>query len=78
MERPAAPAQISLQLANPNGPEAFAVFPNSYFTWTNNPLIAMTKPEGSLTFGFEVRKPLPARNGMRQYVLPRYRKIQGL
>ncbi len=78
MERPAAPAQISLQLANPNGLEAFEVFPNLYFTWTNNPLIAMTKPEGSLYFGFEVRQPLPARDGMRQYVLPRYRRIQGL
>jgi hypothetical protein len=38
-ERPAAPAQIGLQLANPNGLEAFETFPNLYFTWTNNPLV---------------------------------------
>jgi DNA-directed RNA polymerase subunit RPC12/RpoP len=78
VERPAAPAQISLQLANPDGLEAFEVFPNLYFTWTNNPLIAMTKPAGSLYFGFEVRQPIPAREAMRQYVLPRYRRIQDL
>jgi DNA-directed RNA polymerase subunit RPC12/RpoP len=77
-ERPAAPAQIGLLLANPNGLEAFEVFPNLFFTWTNNPLIQMTKPTGSLYFGFEVRQPIAARDAMRQYVLPRYRKIQGL
>lgn len=78
IEHPAAPAQISLQLFNPNGPEAFEVFPNLYFTWTNNPLIQMTKPPGGLYFGFEVRQPVSAREAMRQFVLPRYRKIQGL
>jgi DNA-directed RNA polymerase subunit RPC12/RpoP len=77
-ERPAAPVQISLQLSNPNGLEAFEVYPNLYFTWTNNPLIQMTKPPGSLYFGFEVRQPMPARQAMDQFVLPRYRRIQGL
>ena len=75
-ERPAAPAQIGLQLANPDGLEAFEVFPNLYFTWTNNPLIQLTKPAGSLYFGFEVRQPVAARQAMRQFVLPRYRHIQ--
>jgi DNA-directed RNA polymerase subunit RPC12/RpoP len=77
-DRPAAPAQIGLQLANPNGLEAFELFPNLYFTWNNNPLLQMTKPPGSLYFGYEVRKPAAAREALRQYVLPRYRKIQGL
>jgi hypothetical protein len=77
-ERPAAPAQIGLQLANPNGQEAFEAHPNLYFTWNNNPLSQMTKPAGSYLFGFEVRKPVAAREAMRQFVLPRYRKIQGL
>lgn len=76
--RPAAPAQIGLQLANPNGLEAFEAFPSLYFTWTDNPLIQMTKPVGSLYFGFEVLQPMPARAAMRQIVLPRYRRIQGL
>lgn len=77
-ERPAAPAQIGLKLDNPNGLEAFEAYPNLYFNWTNNPLIQMTKPAGSLYFGCEVRQPVAAREAMRQYVLPRYRKIQGL
>jgi DNA-directed RNA polymerase subunit RPC12/RpoP len=77
-ERPAAPVQISLLLANPHGAEAFELFPNLYFTWTENPLIMMTKPPGSLYFGFEVRQPAPARNVLHQYVLPRYRRIPGL
>lgn len=78
IERPAAPAQIGLKLINPDGYEAFEVFPNLHFTWTSNALILMTKPPGSKYFGFEVRKPVPAREAMRQYVLPRYRKVAGL
>ena len=78
IERPAAPAQISLQLYNPRGLEAFEVLPNLYFSWTNNPLTQLTKPTGSLHFGFEVRQPVPAREAMRQFVLPRYRKMQDL
>lgn len=76
--RPAAPAQIGLQITNPNGLEAFEAFPTLYFTWTNNPLVQMTMPAGSLYFGYEVRKPLAAGETMRQFVLPRYRRIQDL
>jgi DNA-directed RNA polymerase subunit RPC12/RpoP len=77
-DRPAAPAQIGLQLVNPNGLEAFEAYPSLYFTWNNNPLLQMTKPAGSLYFGYEVRQPMAAREAMRQFVLPRYRRIQGL
>jgi hypothetical protein len=77
-ERAAAPAQIGLRLVNPDGLEAFEVYPNLYFTWSNNPLAQMTKPVGSHLFGFEVRKPAAAREAMRQFVLPRYRNIPGL
>lgn len=77
-ERPAAPAQIGLQIANPNGFEMFEALPTQYFTWTNNPMIQMTKPAGSLYFGYLVCKPLPAREVMRQIVLPRFRRIQDL
>jgi DNA-directed RNA polymerase subunit RPC12/RpoP len=78
IERPAVPVQAGLQLSNPEGLEAFETYPNIYFTWSNNPLTQMTKPPGSLYFGYEVRKPIPAREAMREYVLPRYKKIQGL
>ncbi len=78
MERPAAPAQVWLQLANPKGLEAFEALPILYFTWTNNPMIQMTKPDGSLYFGYEVRQPLSARDAMRQFVLPRFRQIPDL
>ncbi len=78
MERPAAPVQIGLQLNNPHGLEAFEVFPNLYFSWTNNPLTQLTKPPGSMYFGFEVRQPIPARDALRQFMLPRFRKIQDL
>lgn len=76
--RPAAPVNIRLQLANPHGLEAFEAHPSLYFTWSNNPLTAMTKPPGSLHFGFEVRQPLSARDGMHRYALPRYRAVPGL
>jgi hypothetical protein len=38
----------------------------------------MTKPAGSIYFGYEVRQPLAARETMRQFVLPRYRRIPDL
>jgi DNA-directed RNA polymerase subunit RPC12/RpoP len=77
-ERPAAPVSSALQMVNPNGLEAFEAFPILYFTWSNNPMIQMTNPTGSLYFGYEVRQPMPARNAMRQLVLPRYRKFRDL
>ncbi|PKO19040.1 MAG: hypothetical protein CVU39_00380 [Chloroflexi bacterium HGW-Chloroflexi-10] len=77
-ERPAAPTQINLQIVNPTGLEAFEVLPTLYFTWTNNLMVQMSMPTGSLYFGYEVRQPLTARDAMRQFVLPRYRRIQGL
>lgn len=76
--RPAAPVHTALQLANPNGPEAFEAFPNLYFTWTNNPMLHMTQPPGSLYFGYEVRQPASARDAMRMFVLPRFRQLAGL
>jgi hypothetical protein len=41
-------------------------------------MIQMTKPAGSQYFGYEVRQPLPARETMRQFVLPRFRRIPDL
>lgn len=76
--RPAAPAEISIQAYNPHGLEAFEAFPTLHFTWNQSPLMQFGKPTGSLHFGVEVRQPVPAREAMRKYVLPRYRKIAGL
>jgi len=77
-ERPAAPVSSSLQIINPAGLETFEAFPILFFTWTNNLLMQFSQPAGSLYFGYEVRQPMPARDAMRQLVLPRYRNIQGL
>ncbi len=52
--------------------------PTLYFTWTNNRLVQMSKPAGSLYFGSEVRQPISARDVMHQVVLPRFRQISGL
>ena len=76
--RPAAPVQISLQIANPDNPEVFEAFPVLYFTWTNNFMMQMSMPVGSLYFGYEVRKPQAAREVMHQVVLQRYRRVPDL
>lgn len=76
--RPAVPAAIGFEMSNPAGLEAFTAFPSIYFTWTNNPMMQLTKPTGSQHFGYEVRQPVPASVCMRQYVLPRARKIPDL
>jgi len=53
-------------------------FPIQYFTWTTNPMILMTKPRGSLYFGYEVQQPVSARDAMRAYFLPRFRHYPDL
>ncbi len=53
--RPAAPVQISLQLANPDNLDVFEAFPFLYFTWTSNFMMQMSHASGSLYFGYEVR-----------------------
>lgn len=78
MDRPAAPVQFSFQIANPNGIECYEVLPTLYFTWTNDLMAQMSMPVGSLYFGYQVCQPITARDVMRQLVLPRYRRIQGL
>jgi hypothetical protein len=65
-------------LQSPDGVTALEGFPTQYFTWTTNPMIMMTKPRGSLYFGYEVQQPLSARDSLRQYFLPRFRNFQGL
>ncbi|MCR4407769.1 MAG: hypothetical protein NUW24_12755 [Anaerolineae bacterium] len=66
-------------MRNPEGEEAFEVFPNISFYWTNNPMVLMTFPIGSLYFGNEVRPPAGAQQVLREIVVPRHRgRVQGL
>ncbi len=76
--RPAAPVETHLQMVNPAGLEAFEALPTLFFTWDTNPLTQMTKPPGSLYFGYEVCQPMPAREVIRRFVLPRCRPFPDL
>lgn len=76
--RPAMPVETRLQMVNPAGLEAFEALPTLFFTWDTNPLMQMTKPPGSLYFGYEVCQPMPAREVIRRFVLPRYRPMPDL
>lgn len=79
MNNPGMPAVIAFQVRNPAGEEAFEVFPSVFFYWTNNPMVRMTFPVGSLYFGNEVRSPAGAQQVLREIVVPRYRgEMQGL
>lgn len=73
MNNPGMPAVIAFRASNPQGAEAFEVFPNLSFYWTNNPMITMMFPPGSTYFGSEVRPPAPALQVMQEIVVPRFR-----
>jgi len=77
-QRPAAPSELAVQIYNPAGLEVFEALPTLHYTWSNNPMTQMTKPTGSLYFGYEVRQPAAAGDTMRRYVLPRFRKYADL
>ena len=74
LNNPAMPAVIAFQVHSPTGTEAFEVLPNLSFTWSNNPMVQMTMPVGSLYFGSEVRPPMGAQQALREIVLPRFRR----
>jgi DNA-directed RNA polymerase subunit RPC12/RpoP len=79
MNNPGMPAVVAFQIYNPGGYEAFEVFPNTSFYWTNNPMIHITFPKGSLYFGQEVRPPAPAQQVLREIIIPRFRgQVQGI
>jgi DNA-directed RNA polymerase subunit RPC12/RpoP len=75
---PAAPASIGFRVYNPGGPEAFEAFPNLGFFWTNEPMMRMYYPPGSLYNGSEVHEPLNAQQFFRQIFLPRARPVTGV
>lgn len=76
--RAAAPTNLGLQLLSPDGVTAIEGFPTQYFTWTPNPMMMVATPRGSLYFGNEVQQPVPARDAMRAYFLPRVRRFPDL
>lgn len=79
LNNPGMPAVIAFRARNAANTEAFEVFPNVSFYWTNNPMVHMTFPIGSLYYGNEVRPPMGAQQMLREIVLPRYRgNIPGL
>lgn len=73
LNNPGAPAAIAFRAYNPQGKEAFEVFPNVNCYWTNNPMITAMYPIGGLYFGNEVRPPMPALQALLQLVVPRHR-----
>lgn len=77
MNNPGMPAVIGFLVKNPAGEEAFEVFPSLSFYWTNNPMILMTFPRGSLYYGNEVQPPCGAEQALREIVLPRFRQQAG-
>jgi len=73
MDNPGMPAVIAFQVRNPNGAEAFEAFPNLPFYWTNNPMITMSFPVGTVYYGNELRPPGSALDVLREIVVPRFR-----
>lgn len=73
LDNPAMPAVIAFQVRNPQGAEAFEVFPTLSFYWTNNPMVLMNFPLGSMYLGNEVRPPAAALQVLQEVVVPRYR-----
>jgi hypothetical protein len=77
MSNPGMPAVIAFRAFNPQGAEAFEVFPNIPCYWSNNPMVMAFFPPGASYFGSEVRPPAPAVEVLRALVLPRYRAGTG-
>jgi len=79
LDNPGMPATVACQLWNPQGAEAFEVFPNMNCIWNNNSMARLLQPVGSRHFGAEVRPPMGIEEAMRTLVLPRYRsQVQNL
>ncbi len=73
MNNPGRPAFIAFRAYSPQGEEAFEALPNIPCYWTNNPMVKMMFPMGSLYYGNEVRPPASALQVLQEIVVPRYR-----
>lgn len=79
LDNPGIPVEAHFQVRNPRGLEAFEVFPNLPFFWTNNQMMHSMFSIGSRYFGNEVRPPVGALDALKQIVLPRFRgNVSGL
>jgi hypothetical protein len=73
LDNPGMPATVAIRVQNPQGAEAFEIFPSMNFMWNNNPLARGLQPTGSRQFGAEVRPVMGIQEALRSLVLPRYR-----
>ncbi len=73
IENPGFPAYAACRVSSPDGLEAFVVFPNLPYFWTDNPMTARLFPPGSKYFGNTVRQPVGASEALRLLVLPAFR-----
>ena len=79
LDNPGMPATVSLRISNPQGAEAFEIFPSMNFVWNNNPFSRGMFPVGSRYFGAEVRPVMGVCDAMHNLLLPRYRSgVQNL
>jgi hypothetical protein len=75
---PGMPSITAYRAFNPQGCEAFELFPNQSFYWTNAPMVRSFYPLGSLYLGNEIRPPMGAQQMLHEIILPRFRSIPGL
>jgi hypothetical protein len=79
LDNPAFPAYAACRVSTPDGVEAFEVFPNLPYFWTDNPMVARMFPPGTKYFGNTVHAPVGAEQALRELVLPAYRgSVAGL
>jgi DNA-directed RNA polymerase subunit RPC12/RpoP len=72
------PARCALRAFNPNGLEAYEVFPPFLFGWSNHPVVRMSVPIGGNFYGVEFRPPMALEPAVREFVLAPYRNVPGL
>jgi PDZ domain-containing protein len=71
-DRPAVPADITVRVRNPRGPEELAIFPSQLFNWS--PLLEQAIPRGQKYLGCEVVRPVDGPlAALKAIVLPRFR-----
>jgi len=69
LDNPAMPSVTAFRVYNPKGREEFEVFPNHCFFWTTNLQLLGMFPPGSKYFGSTVKRPLTAREALKNIIL---------
>ncbi len=73
LDNPAMPANTAFKVFNPKGKEAFEVFKNHCYFWTNSPGLLQMFPPGSKYYGSVVKKPVNAHTALKNIVLQEHR-----